>query len=479
MNIEPRTLEKLLKNCSDIKIPFYQRGYSWDKENVEKLLSDIYYSKTQSYFLGSIILKKGKGHSKIIVDGQQRISTILLIYKIIWKYCDLNSNEIKIKLDSWYNEIKFDSANLKDGKSLSKIMDNQEELFDKETLKTRYYENYQVINEFVKNKPDKEVVIKKLYDQLGKVILSEVIIDEDADEHILFSQINSTGKILSAFDLVKNYLFSHISNELEGDSAKEEKISKMLEKFDDVSDLKSRDDAIRHFIGFKTAKLPNKNSKNIYQSFVELYEKNYIENSQSLFVELYEFFFYYNYLEKREWEENILLSPILNTLIESIGTYAILIITFFSENSRIKNEELEMTSDELSVIKNSLLILESYKFKREFYSLSEKTITRFIPLISSNIRKEKFLNFNTDVMVYFFLVHEPSIEATYRMPSDSEFKQGMKETRMYKKIAKLFLYRISTFLYKDTPGAKPLTIEHVIPQDQKKWIENGYWKIKN
>jgi hypothetical protein len=127
-----------------------------------------------------------------------------------------------------------------------------------------------------------------------------------------------------------------------------------------------------------------------------------------------------------------------------------------------------MTSDELSVIKNSLLILESYKFKREFYSLSEKTITRFIPLISSNIRKEKFLNFNTDVMVYFFLVHEPSIEATYRMPSDSEFKQGMKETRMYKKIAKLFLYRISTFLYKDTPGAKPLTIEHVIPQDQKK-----------
>jgi uncharacterized protein with ParB-like and HNH nuclease domain len=179
-------------------------------------------------------------------------------------------------------------------------MDNQEELFDKETLKTRYYENYQVINEFVKNKPDKEVVIKKLYDQLGKVILSEVIIDEDADEHILFSQINSTGKILSAFDLVKNYLFSHISNELEGDSAKEEKISKMLEKFDDVSDLKSRDDAIRHFIGFKTAKLPNKNSKNIYQSFVELYEKNYIENSQSLFVELYEFFFYYNYLEKRE-----------------------------------------------------------------------------------------------------------------------------------------------------------------------------------
>jgi uncharacterized protein with ParB-like and HNH nuclease domain len=49
------------------------------------------------------------------------------------------------------------------------------------------------------------------------VIVSEVIVEEDVDEHILFAQINSTGKKLSAFDLVKNYLFSGFHNIVEAD----------------------------------------------------------------------------------------------------------------------------------------------------------------------------------------------------------------------------------------------------------------------
>ena len=472
MTITAITLEELLKDCRKIKIPFYQRGYSWDKENVEKLLEDIYSSKTNNYFLGSIILKNN-GNSKIIIDGQQRISTILLIYKIIQKYYDKNSSEIKI--DNWYNEIKFDSANLIDGKYLSEIIENEEKDFGPETIKTKYYENYMIINDFIKNKP-----INNFYNQLEKVLLSQVFIDTNADEHVIFSQINSTGKVLSGFDLVKNYLFSHISDDLQNISTsnKEKEITKTLNKLASVSEkLKSKDDVVRHFIGFKTFKLPNKNSKNIYKTFVELHKNDYQKNSQLLFKDLYEFFFYYNYLEKKRWDKK--LSNSLNTLMESISTYAILIITFFSENSQIKNGVLEMTSDQLLVIKNSLLILEFYKFKREFCGISEKTITRFIPTISRDIRRKEFDNFKTDIVLYFFLVHENSIDSLVkkmsRMPSDSEFKKGINETHVYKKTANLFLYRISTFYNpKDHTPSTELTIEHIIPQELEKWIKDGY-----
>lgn len=469
MEIEKTSLIQLLKNCRKIKIPFYQRDYSWDKDNVEKLLNDIYDSKTKHYFLGSIILKKGKGRENIIIDGQQRISTILLIYKVILKYSK------DITLEDSFKDIKFDSANLKDGKVLFEIMRNSDNSFNSDITKTNYYKNYQVIDEFVKNKPDKGMMIK----QLEKVVLSEIIVDQDVDEHILFSQINSTGKTLDAFDLVKNNLFQHISNVLENDLEKEFKISEMLNRLSKVSNLKSKDDVIRHFIGFKTTNLPNKNPKNIYSSFLKIFKHFYNNNPISAFDDLYKFFLYYNYLEKRRWEDNKFFSQILNTLIESIGTYCIVIIALFYENSEIINEEIDINNEQISIIKKSLLIIESYKFKRELSDLNEKTITRFIPTLPNKMMKKDFEIFPTDIKLYFFLIRLPKtkINVTYKIPNDNEFKNGMRDTHIYtksRKITKSFLYRISTFLSKDTAPESKLTIEHVIPKEQEKWIKNGF-----
>ncbi len=477
MTITKTTLKDLLRACSDLKIPFYQRGYSWDVDDVNKLLDDIYDSKTENYFLGSIILKKGKRHSYIIIDGQQRISTILLIYKSIWKYCGSNSGEIKKTLDDMHKEIKFDSANLKDGKILLKIMKSEDDSFDQKVLDTQYYKNYDAINTFITKRVDKEAVINKLYNQLSKVLLSEVIVDAEADEHILFSQINSTGKPLSTFDLTKNYLFSNISNELDGDLDKDKKLSFMVNKLSDVSKLKSNDDVIRHFIGFITADLPNKNPKNIYKSFIKLHKTFYLKKSKELFEYLYEFFFYYNYLEKKKWGENPSFYPSLSTLIESVGTYIVLIITFFSENSKIQNNHIYMTKEQELIIQNSLLILESYKFKREFYGLKENSITRYIPTVSRDIRDKYFKDFKTDSILYFFLVHKPSKDASYRTPSDDEFKHGMMETNIFNKsgkVTKSFIYRLSSYMYKEKLSGDKLTIEHVMPQDRSEWRSAGY-----
>ncbi|MGL5591898.1 MAG: DUF262 domain-containing protein, partial [Metamycoplasmataceae bacterium] len=141
MTVEKRNLIELLENCRIMKIPFYQREYTWDTQDTEKLLNDIFYSKTDKYFLGSIILKKGKGHENIIIDGQQRISTIILVYKIILKYFkDFESYELD-KLKIVFDRLEFDSFNLKDGDKLLQIIRSEDDNFEPKIKETKYYEN--------------------------------------------------------------------------------------------------------------------------------------------------------------------------------------------------------------------------------------------------------------------------------------------------------------------------------------------------
>ena len=77
-----------LMNNFDLLIPAYQRPYSWTKKNIEQLLSDllhqVIYFPNEDYFLGMIFTLERQTTSDYkmyeIVDGQQRLTTILLLY---------------------------------------------------------------------------------------------------------------------------------------------------------------------------------------------------------------------------------------------------------------------------------------------------------------------------------------------------------------------------------------------------------------
>lgn len=73
------------------QIPIYQRPYQWTEENCEKLLDDLFFSyeddRESDYFCGSLVLVKSDPNSKTetydIVDGQQRLSTFILLAKVL------------------------------------------------------------------------------------------------------------------------------------------------------------------------------------------------------------------------------------------------------------------------------------------------------------------------------------------------------------------------------------------------------------
>ncbi|EQD89761.1 hypothetical protein HPSA50_0153 [Helicobacter pylori SouthAfrica50] len=84
-------LGNILQKKFYYQIPIYQRPYQWTKENCEKLLDDLFFNyeddRESDYFCGSLVLitisEDSKAKTYDIVDGQQRLSTFILLAKVL------------------------------------------------------------------------------------------------------------------------------------------------------------------------------------------------------------------------------------------------------------------------------------------------------------------------------------------------------------------------------------------------------------
>ena len=77
-----------------VAVPIYQRAYAWEEKNVEELLLDIDQSLPHDYFIGSIVINQTKDEGIWgVVDGQQRLATITIIFSAIRNFLKTNNDE--------------------------------------------------------------------------------------------------------------------------------------------------------------------------------------------------------------------------------------------------------------------------------------------------------------------------------------------------------------------------------------------------
>ena len=92
------------------KIPLYQRPYSWQDEEVETLWNDLYDAytcqKNPNYFLGSIITISSENSYQDIVDGQQRLTTLMILFCVIRDLYPNINQDVDITKDSQAIKIK-------------------------------------------------------------------------------------------------------------------------------------------------------------------------------------------------------------------------------------------------------------------------------------------------------------------------------------------------------------------------------------
>lgn len=171
------TLTDLYK-LGNLKIPEYQRPYKWTGKNVNNLIDDIISNKNKSeYRLGTLVFYKNKEKEKEnldIVDGQQRIITLMLIL------CALSEKYERVKelLENKLREHKFDNP----------------------ISQKNIYKNYQLIKQRINDFDEATVDFL-----LTKCTFVKIVLNDVSEAFQFFDSQNSRGKELEPHDLLKAY----------------------------------------------------------------------------------------------------------------------------------------------------------------------------------------------------------------------------------------------------------------------------------
>ena len=91
------TILSLFSQKCNIRIPAYQRAYSWENKQCKQFLDDLLEKNGKRYYLGQLLFEKD-GDTLFIIDGQQRLTTTILFFAAVVKVLSqlqVNINRIK------------------------------------------------------------------------------------------------------------------------------------------------------------------------------------------------------------------------------------------------------------------------------------------------------------------------------------------------------------------------------------------------
>ncbi len=225
-------LSEIFQNERDVKyvIPRYQREYTWGKDNWEELLDDIQESEGD-HFIGSLIcIDRGNDTFAVpeleIVDGQQRLTTISILYAAIYEKLkslapsdDLDiQNDIynlrhRLVLRSNRGELRLSPSqqnfNLNDYSSILRdigVVDVAQDVQNKGNR--QIYRSFRFYRTKLENFTIEALL--SLLSQINKVLVVKIEVNSHSDAFVLFESLNNRGVPLSAIDLIKNKLLAEL-----------------------------------------------------------------------------------------------------------------------------------------------------------------------------------------------------------------------------------------------------------------------------
>ncbi len=234
------------------QIPDYQRPYQWTEKNCEKLLDDLFssyeYYKESGYFCGSLVLivintdSETNAETYDIVDGQQRLSTFILLAKVLADlYNGLDPEYLEYLQASWkdrYTERKRLSFNTIGSNAEYDFQDALEHFNDSQASKNKIIENNYLKNAICLKNYLREKEIEDINDFIEWLYSNVVFITitcPDADKALrIFNVLNARGLALNATDIFKGELLKEL--------AKEEDQKKLVSRWNALSQKCSDND---------------------------------------------------------------------------------------------------------------------------------------------------------------------------------------------------------------------------------------------
>ncbi|KNE14503.1 DUF262 domain-containing protein [Helicobacter pylori] len=275
-------------------IPVYQRNYTWGEENCEKLLQDIISisQNKKTHFMGSItyilhLIDDEKSLRQlqefVIIDGQQRITTIMLLLKAI---------ETKIQNEGIKKEID-NLLNLSGQRLRLKPIKSDKEAFDL-VMQNRSHEiqgvshvrnNYKFFTEVLDNYISKGVCIEEIYGALLrlKIVAIGLELGED-DPQVVFESINATGVQLKGLDLIRNYLMMG-----ENSDRQRHLYETYWIPLEDWLDEKDLNDFIKTYLRIYLEKKLSEGEREVYYALKDHHRDNFPNDIQGLMSDMREY----------------------------------------------------------------------------------------------------------------------------------------------------------------------------------------------
>lgn len=446
-------------------IPVFQRDYAWTEEQCTKLFEDIVmaYKKDRPHFCGSFVYAPlgSKKHidSYIIIDGQQRFTTLYILIKALADSAD--DDRDKDALQRYlYNEDKFDRYGLDeksklklkpvktDNDQLLLLMSGKIEQMDK-SRRGIIYHNYmlfmQLIKSFLEESSANSVLM--INDGIEKLICADIRLDTDDNAQEIFERINSTGIKLGLADLIRNYI-------LMTDTDQERLYEEYWLTVQNLLPDKLLDNFFIDYLNMKSDGFVKESEA--YKSFKQVYVEGKYDNEKMLQKILHYAKQYYVFCYGSSdfgAEVNKALAGLRK--LKQTTVYLFLFRVFDDyENGIINKNELARV----------LKMLLSYSIRRLVCEIGSNTLRGLYKTLYGRVFEQKE-NKNTyyDSLVSFFLQQT----SKNTIPSDNEFVTALQEKNLYSKnaLCKYLLCAIEN-QGKETLDTENLSIEHIMPQNK-------------
>lgn len=454
-------------------IPVYQRNYDWTEAQCKQLLTDILAAgaseKITAHFIGSIVyihddVYSASGIRELsIIDGQQRLTTITLIYIAVYRLLKSLGDQQKLtRIHETYliNKFAAEEEKLKlrptenNDRAIKHLLSgDDDDAFDGGF--SRIISNFRFFSGQI-NEDNIEAVLTGL----NKLMFVEVSLERGKDDaQRIFESLNSTGLELSQADLIRNFILMGLSRKRQNDI-----YVKYWQKIElaakELRTNQSRvSDFIRDYLTLKTKKIPNKSS--VYAQFKERFPGLEYEALETLLEELKILSRHYHKFINPEQEADIDIRRQLHNVeqLEINVSYPFLLQVFSDyENELINKNQL------LGVIE----LIQSFVWRRFILGLPTNALNKIFMRLYEDVDSSDYVN-----SVARSLMKK---KGPQRFPKNAEVVATVIEKDFYNikpRNRTYFLQRLENHNNKEPvqiDGNSDITIEHIFPQTpDSKW----------
>ncbi len=469
---ETKVEDFLSSNKTQFVIPVYQRNYDWTAGQCKQLLDDILEVGTSkrmnAHFIGSIVYVHDDVYTSsrikelTVIDGQQRLTTLTLLYLVIHKLAkDLKNEGLVSEISETYliNKFSPEEEKLKlrptdnNDRALKYLMrsDDTEEYSDFSKLidNFNYYKERITVENY-------QTVLKGL----SKLMFVEVSLDREKDDpQRIFESLNSTGLELAQADLIRNYILMGLNRKDQNKIYQNywELIEKLAK--DETLNVSRVSDFIRDYLTLENKNIPNKGK--VYLEFKAKYPTTTLEELEINLSKIKSLAKHYNKLinPKNEVDKDIRLQLEYINRLEINVAYPFIM--------KVYDDYYNSIIDKATFIK-ILDLVQSFTWRRFILGLGTNSLNKIFMSLYDKV----------DQTNYLYSIQKSLLQRTgiQRFPKNAEVIEALKVKDVYNIKSKnrtYLLERLENFENNETvviDGNQDITIEHIFPQNpDPKW----------